>query len=323
MKRIVFALLIATNAASADAWIKCEGCTPAQMLDRAQLHVAEGRAVVYDARTPSALKFSNKQEVVGGPNCYQLRPSPGGSGTKQLSRTPQMPAIASGCRIETVSSSLALTLNDQNVLNALHSIHAQTNGRMKSRIDLNAQDMNLGPGPVTTPPGDPGFGPSAADYANNVGFRATVDAYAARFTQHSPSILTAAVNTYTYITQPWNVITTGVGVWLGEDATITVVVTFDDGSLVELDFEFETPNTAVVKAMKDAEGRDIMTPANYEDFSNTTIRFPNGGVAAMENFVRNAEYLRIPVAGMDAPVISGGCRRIVDGIACLRVIRTN
>ena len=324
MKWIMISVLaLAANMAQADAWIKCEGCTAPQMLAKSQLHVLEGVAVVYDAAAPSALKFSNQQVVIGGPECHQLRPGSANPGSKTIQRT-LLPAIssASDCRTTTISNSEPLTIEDSTVLNALHSIHAQTNGRMKSIIELNANDANLGPGPVTTRPDGVSFGPSAADYANNAVFRAAVDNYAARFTQHSPSITTAAVNTYVNITQPWNIISSIVGtMWLGEDATITVVVTFDDGSKVVLDFEFETPDIAGVKAMKDAEGRDIMTASNASEFSNSSLTFQNGGSAALENWIANAQFLGIEVVSVTGtPSVSGGsCRRTADGVTCTRL----
>lgn len=318
---IIPLFFVVANAVNANAWIKCEGCSSPQMLAKSQLHVLEGEAVVYDAAIPTALRFSNTQVVVGGPECQQLRPILHRNlGIKIVARAQLPSASAANCRIEIVSNSEPLTLEDATLLNALHAIHTQTNGRMKSVIELRGNEANFGPGPITSPGGNPGFGPSAADYANNAVFRATVDNFASQFTLSSPSISTLIANAWIQITQPWNVITSAAGtLWLGEDATITVVITFEDGSKVVLDFEFETPDIAHVNAVKDAEGRDIMTASNLGDFSNTTLRFPNGGSAALENWIQNAIHLGIPVVGVTSPIAPGGCRRIVDGVSCQRL----
>ena len=312
-----------TNVARADAWIKCAGCTPSQMLDKSQRHVRVGNAVVYDAATSTALRFSNEQAMIGGPHCQHRRPeSSASTTTNKVERAQQIDTPASGCRVDTVSTSEPLTLQNANVLNALHSIHAQTNGSIKSIIDLNANDIDFGPGPITSPAGGgPGFGPSAADYANSADFRARVNNFAAQFAGGSESMVTAMVaNTYVHLTQPWNVITSASGMfWLGEDATITVVIRFDDGTKVAINFEFETPDIARDAVALDSEGRDIMTPSNVADFSDATFRFPNGGGAALENWIQNAIHLGIPVVGITSPTGPGGCRRIVDGVACTRL----
>lgn len=306
----------AVNSANADPWIKCEHCTSQQMLAKSQLHVLAGDAVVYDAAIPIALRVVNEQVNVGGLACHDAQEEP-----RTAAKTAGPVRSSGNSCFETISHPAPLTLEDATLLNALHEFHVHTGGRMKGIIELRASDANLGPGPISAPAGQPpGFGPSAADYANNVAFRASMNDYASRFTRRDPSISQILTNTYIHVTQPWNVITSAASTfWLGEDATVTVVISFDDGSRVELNFEFETPKTARDAVAFDSEGRDIMTASNIAQFSDSTFPFSNGGGAALENWIRNAIHLGVPVGGILSPLNAQGCRRIIDGVSCTRL----
>lgn len=292
--KIAYLLLsiISFNAVAA-TWVRCDSCQATDAYAYAQQSRITDEVVVISPANHMAMKFFNEWQVVGK-NCSQLRP-----GAAKLASK----AAGDGCSYQFSSTPVALSAAEGGLKDAFEQYYFETNGTMKSVLHVNAGDLNLGTGPITTAEGG-----SAYDYVNSAFFRARVNTRGYD-----------AINDVT-IAASWSnlaraVVGAGAVLALGADGSkITVVINFPDGSVVNLVFtELPTPDSVTAFS---AEGMDIIDANNQSQFVGET-RFNSD--TSLNNFVRTLTNLGVPIVSL---VIQPGgtvsCHPIPHGISCIR-----
>jgi hypothetical protein len=292
---------IATSDASAKTfWVKCIGCSPANMLAAAE-SMPVGEIVIYDDALPVALGFSNEMQVIGN-NCQpnSIQPT-----TPSKSSTPAAaPTIKSTSDCQNVKVTRSRTLEAFEAENLLdfHAFRIITGGTGKAAVEIAVTEADVGLGPVGQSPA--GSGPNAYDYVNNVIFRARVDQFAADAV--SPEMDKVGATMHTDRTGLWDrVSSVARDIYSGEIKVTSITVHFPDGSYVVLNFDVDTPKTAEVKEVKDSENRDVMTSETISQFAGT-FNFASGGEMSLQNWVENARLLGVRVTKRGSGGAPGG-----------------
>ncbi len=293
--KIVVALLatISVNCIAA-TWIRCESCQAPDAYAYARQSGLSNEVVIISLANQMTAKFFNKSRLVGK-NCIEQRMDSGHVAHNTESD--------SGCSYELMTTPMALSPEEGGLKAALQQFYTETNGTMKSVLNVNATDLTLGTGPITGAAGG-----SAYDFANSAVFQGQVITRAY-----------AAINDLT-ISATWGnlaraVVGAGSVLALGADGTkITVVITFSDGSGVNLVFT-ETARPDAVDAYT-AENMPVVNADNQSQFSGQiTFNSPT----SQQNFFLTLANLGVPITSSYYQMPgTGSCYRITNGISCIR-----
>lgn len=264
-------------------WTECQGCSQWNAKSIAEQGLAPATRVIFDAAQNVAWKYDVLREQVGQ-NCQIQRP--GGSRNDangdSLSDTASKPTVnaAGECQWANVAYSTFLDSDDLEIMALLHDAYLETGGTWKSSRSISRDDIFVPDCAYCVTPSGSGY-----DVVNDMMYR---------------SQLRTSVNDYLRsIQQPTAKLIDGIlqGLeisFLGGDMTITVMVTFADGTIVPVVFDDQNPMGFIdPDRVTDENGNALMNQGNRDAFAHFGAVYRTADAA--ENFLRNAERLGVPV----------------------------